>query len=126
MASWPSVGAKSNGDEKAKSIEEAQNHVKALEARVDELTATSSRLTSEITHTEDEVSSNEKALEASEALRAKQVTEFAADEKDLTQSATSVDNALGVIGTRPILVSADLQSTSGQCPDTAEDCPVKT
>ena len=90
---------KSNGDEKAKSIEEAQNHVKALEARVDELTATSSRLTSEITHTEDEVSSNEKALEASEALRAKQVTEFAADEKDLTQSATSVDNALGVIGT---------------------------
>ena len=90
---------KSNGDEKAKSIEEAQNHVKALEARVDELTATSSRLTSEITHTEDEVSSNEKALESAEALRSKQLTEFAADEKDLTQSATSVDNALGVIGT---------------------------
>ena len=102
---------KSNGDEKAKSIEEAQNHVKALEARVDELTATSSRLTSEITHTEDEVSSNEKALEASEALRAKQVTEFAADEKDLTQSATSVDKALDVIGTNQ---SSFLQTSKGR------------
>ena len=90
---------KSNGDEKAKSIEEAQNHVKALAARVDELTATSSRLTSEITHTEDEVSSNEKALESAETLRSKQLTEFAADEKDLTQSATSVNKALDVIGT---------------------------
>ena len=102
---------KSNGDEKAKSIEEAQNHVKALAARVDELTATSSRLTSEITHTEDEVSSNEKALESAETLRSKQLTEFAADEKDLTQSATSVNKALDVIGTNQ---SSFLQTSKGR------------
>ena len=102
---------KTNGDEKAKSIEEAQSHVKALEARVDELTATSSRLTSEITHAEDEVSSNEKALEAAEALRTKQVTEFEADEKDLAQSATSVDKALDVIGTNQ---SSFLQTSKGR------------
>eukprot|EP00438_Fugacium_kawagutii_P000440 Skav235948 [mRNA] locus=scaffold3392:113533:114673:- [translate_table: standard] len=37
---------KTNGNEKAKSIEEAQS--KALEVRVEELTATSSRLATEI------------------------------------------------------------------------------
>lgn len=102
---------KTNGDEKAKSIDEAQSHIKALEARVDELMASSSRLAAEITHGEEEISSNEKALESAEALRTKQQTEFEADEKDLTQSASSVDHALDVIGTNQ---SSFLQTSKGR------------
>jgi len=102
---------KTNGDEKANSIQEAQNHIKALGARVDELTATGSRLASEITHAEEEVSSNVKALESAEALREKQLAEFQADEKDLAQSATSVDKALDVIGTNQ---SSFLQTSKGR------------
>lgn len=102
---------KTNGDEKAKSIDEAQSHIKALEARVDELMASSSRLAAEITHGEEEISSNEKALESAEAMRTKQQTEFEADEKDLTQSASSVDHALDVIGTNQ---SSFLQTSKGR------------
>ncbi|CAK9080466.1 unnamed protein product [Durusdinium trenchii] len=92
---------KTNGDEKAKSIEEAQTHIKALESRVEELGATSSRLATEITHAKEEISSNQAALKTAEELRKKQVAEFQADEKDLAQSTTSVDKALDVIGSNP-------------------------
>ena len=49
---------------------------------MDELTATSSRLATEIAVSEEEVSNNEKALQSAQALRAKQLTEFKADFKD--------------------------------------------
>mmetsp|Transcript_67653 Transcript_67653/g.111288 ORF Transcript_67653/g.111288 Transcript_67653/m.111288 type:complete len:290 (+) Transcript_67653:28-897(+) len=102
---------KTNGDEKTKSIEEAQTKIKALEARMDELTATSSRLATEIAVAEEEVSNNEKALQSAQALREKQLTEFKADFKDLTQSATSVDKALDAIGTNK---SSFLQTSKGR------------
>ncbi|CAE7255062.1 unnamed protein product [Symbiodinium pilosum] len=88
---------KSNGDEKAKSIEEAEARIKGLEARTEELAATSSRLTSEIATSEDEVVKNEAALDTAVTLRKQQLAEFHDDEKDLTQSASSVDRALDVI-----------------------------
>lgn len=102
---------KTNGDEKTKSIEEAQTKIKALEARMDELTATSSRLATEIAVAEEEVSNNEKALQSAQALREKQVTEFKSDFKDLTESATSVDKALDSIGTNK---SSFLQTSRGR------------
>lgn len=102
---------KTNGDEKTKSIEEAQTKIKALEARMDELTATSSRLATEIAVAEEEVSNNEKALQSAQALREKQVTEFKSDFKDLTESATSVDKALDAIGTNK---SSFLQTSRGR------------
>lgn len=102
---------KTNGDEKTKSIEEAQTKIKALEARMDELTATSSRLATEIAVAEEEVSNNEKALQSAQALREKQFTEFKSDFKDLTESATSVDKALDAIGTNK---SSFLQTSRGR------------
>lgn len=102
---------KTNGDEKTKSIEEAQTKIKALEARMDELTATSSRLATEIAVAEEEVSNNEKALQSAQALREKQFTEFKSDFKDLTESATSVDKALDAIGTNQ---SSFLQTSRGR------------
>ncbi|CAJ1333132.1 unnamed protein product [Effrenium voratum] len=102
---------KTNGDEKAKSIEEAKSHVKALESRVEELAATSSRLGTEIAGAKDEVAKNEVALDTAVELRKKQVAEFQADEKDLTQSATSVDKALDVIGSNQ---SSFLQMPQGK------------
>lgn len=102
---------KTNGDEKTKSIEEAQTKIKALEARMDELTATSSRLATEIAVAEEEVSNNEKALQSAQALREKQVTEFKSDFKDLTESVTSVDKALDSIGTNK---SSFLQTSRGR------------
>lgn len=102
---------KTNGDEKTKSIEEAQTKIKALEARMDELTATSSRLATEIAVAEEEVSNNEKALQSAQALREKQFTEFKSDFKDLTESATSVDKALDSIGTNK---SSFLQTSRGR------------
>lgn len=102
---------KTNGDEKTKSIEEAHTKIKALEARMDELTATSSRLATEIAVAEEEVSNNEKALQSAQALREKQFTEFKSDFKDLTESATSVDKALDAIGTNK---SSFLQTSRGR------------
>lgn len=102
---------KTNGDEKTKSIEEAQTKIKALEARMDELTATSSRLATEIAVAEEEVSNNEKALQSAQALREKQFTEFKSDFKDLTESVTSVDKALDSIGTNK---SSFLQTSRGR------------
>lgn len=102
---------KTNGDEKTKSIEEAQTKIKALEARMDELTETSSRLATEIAVAEEEVSNNEKALQSAQALREKQFTEFKSDFKDLTESATSVDKALDAIGTNK---SSFLQTSRGR------------
>lgn len=102
---------KTNGDEKTKSIEEAQTKIKALEARMDELTATSSRLATEIAVAEEEVSNNEKALQSAQALREKQFTEFKSDFKDLTESAASVDKALDAIGTNK---SSFLQTSRGR------------
>jgi len=59
---------KSNGEDKAKSIESAEARIKGLEARTEELAATSSRLASEIATSEDEVVHNEKALDTAAAL----------------------------------------------------------
>ncbi|CAE7803343.1 unnamed protein product [Symbiodinium sp. CCMP2592] len=88
---------KSNGEDKAKSIESAEARIKGLEARTEELAATSSRLASEIATSEDEVVHNEKALDTAVALREQQLAEFHDDEKDLTQSATSVNQALDAL-----------------------------
>lgn len=88
---------KSNGEDKAKSIESAEARIKGLEARTEELAATSSRLASEIATSEDEVVHNEKALDTAAALREQQLAEFHDDEKDLTQSATSVNQALDAL-----------------------------
>lgn len=88
---------KSNGEDKAKSIESAEARIKGLEARTEELAATSSRLASEISTSEDEVVHNEKALDTAVALREQQLAEFHDDEKDLTQSAASVNKALDAL-----------------------------
>ena len=69
----------------------------ALESRVDELVAMSSRLESEISRGAEELSGNEKALQTADALRSKQLEAYEADAQELAQSAMSVEKALEVI-----------------------------
>merc|ERR1719387_887318 len=94
MACW----CETNDKEKTKSIADAEAHIEDLTAQIEELSATSARLNTEIKNLEAEVKENQQALDQATALRAKQLAEFNAEEKDMLQSITSLKSAVVVLG----------------------------
>merc|ERR1719311_152680 len=87
-----------NDKEKTKSISDAEGRIGDLTAAIEEHTATSSRLNTEIKELRAEVAKNQEALDTATALREKQLGEFNEEEKDMLQSINSLKSAVTVLG----------------------------
>merc|ERR1719428_2838092 len=86
-----------NDKEKTKSIKQAEVKIGDLTTSIEEGTATSARLNTEIKNHEKEVAANQNALDKASAMRTKDLAEFTAEEKDLLQSIGALKNAIAVL-----------------------------
>merc|ERR1719498_2147638 len=93
MVCWCEV----NDKEKTQSIGEAETRIKELEAAIEEHSAESARLNTEINNLNKEVGRNTEALNAATALRQKQLDAFNQEEKDSLVSINSLKGALQVL-----------------------------
>merc|ERR1719450_2068295 len=93
MACWCEV----NDREKSKAIADAEAKIAALTTKIEELTAMSARLNTEIKNLEKEVAKNQEALDQATAIRQKQLAEFNAEEKDLLESISALKAAVTVL-----------------------------
>jgi len=93
MACWCTT----NDKEKTKAIADAEARIDQLTAAIEEGTAKSAKLSTEIANLEKEVASNQQALDKATALRQKQLAEFNAEEKDLLQSIGGLKSAITVL-----------------------------
>eukprot|EP00928_Gymnodinium_smaydae_P066391 TRINITY_DN4940_c0_g3_i1.p1 TRINITY_DN4940_c0_g3~~TRINITY_DN4940_c0_g3_i1.p1 ORF type:complete len:712 (-),score=246.34 TRINITY_DN4940_c0_g3_i1:80-2149(-) len=93
MACW----CETNDKEKTQAIADAETHIANLNSKVEELTAGSARLSTEIKNLEKEVAKNQEALDQATALRQKQLAEFNGEEKDLLQSVKALSAAIVVL-----------------------------
>merc|ERR1711966_548047 len=64
---------------------------------IEELTASSARLNTEIKNLEKEVAENQAALDKATAIRQKQLAEFNEEEKDLLESISALKSAVTVL-----------------------------
>jgi len=93
MSCW----CKTNGKEKAQSTSDAEARIADLTTKIEELTASSAKLGTEIKKHEGEVVSNQRALDEATALRQKQLAEFDGEEKDLLGSISALKAAITVL-----------------------------
>jgi len=93
MACW----CETNDKEKTKAIKDAEAHVSTLTTKIEQLTAGSAKLSTEIKILETEVASNQAALDQATAIREKQLAEFNAEEKDLLESISALKAAITVL-----------------------------
>merc|ERR1719453_358767 len=93
MACW----CETNDKEKTKSIADAEARISDLTTKIEELTASSARLNTEIKNLEKEVASNQAALDKATAIRQKQLAEFNGEEKDLLESISALKSAVTVL-----------------------------
>merc|ERR1711972_838491 len=93
VACW----CETNDKEKTKAISEAEAKISDLTVKIEELTATSARLNTEIKNLEKEVAANQEALDQATAIRQKQLAEFNAEEKDLLESISALKAAITVL-----------------------------
>merc|ERR1719215_832261 len=90
MACW----CETNDKEKTKSIADAEAKIEDLTTKIEEYTAASARLNTEIKNLESEVAKNQEALDQATAIREKQLAEFNAEEKDTLESISSLKAAV--------------------------------
>merc|ERR1719405_290798 len=93
MACW----CETNDREKTKSIADAEARISDLTTKIEELTANSARLNTEIKNLEKEVAENQAALDKATAIRQKQLAEFNEEEKDLLGSISALKSAVTVL-----------------------------
>merc|ERR1719301_166401 len=90
MGCW----CETNDKEKTKSIADAEQAIADLTAAIEEATANSARLNTEIENLNKEITKNQGALDTATALRTKQLAEFNEEEKDMLQSIASLKSAV--------------------------------
>merc|ERR1719460_2386201 len=93
MACW----CETNDKEKTKSITDAEAKIEDLTTKIEEYTAASARLGTEIKNLESEVAKNQESLDKATAIREKQLAEFNAEEKDTLESISSLKAAVTVL-----------------------------
>merc|ERR1719453_866768 len=93
MACW----CETNDKEKTKAVADAEARISDLTTQIEELTAASARLNTEIKNLEKEVSENQAALDKATAIRTKQLAEFNEEEKDLLESISALKSAVTVL-----------------------------
>ena len=82
---------------KDKSIKEAEARIADLTHSIEEGTAASARLNTEIANLNKEVAANQHALDQAQAMRTKDLAEFVAEEKDVLQSISALKSAITVL-----------------------------
>jgi len=112
VACWCST----NDKDKTKSIADAEQRIDRLVNKIEEETASSSRLNTEIKNLEVEVEKNQKSLDQATANRKKELAEFNEDEKDTLQSISALKSAVTVLskhngGAALLDIQAALRST---------------
>merc|ERR1719443_2195297 len=90
MSCW----CETNDKLKTQAIADSKMRIDALTASIEEFTANSARLNTEIGNLNKEISKNQNALDMATALRAKNNAEFLAEEKDMLQSIGSMKAAV--------------------------------
>jgi len=93
MACW----CQTNDREKTQAIKDAEVRIDGLTTKIEELTAGSARLNTEIKNLEKEVAENQDSLDKATAIREKQLAEFNAEEKDLLESVSALKAAITVL-----------------------------
>merc|ERR1719174_2961878 len=93
LACW----CETNDKEKTKAIADAEAKITDLTTKIEELTASSARLNTEIKNLEKEVAENQEALDQATALRQKELAEFNAEEKDALQAISALKSAVTVL-----------------------------
>jgi chromosome segregation ATPase len=94
VACW----CETNDKEKTTSISDAESSITALTASIEEGTASSARLNTEIKNLNSEIAKNQAALDKATALRQEELAEFNAEEKDVLQSIGALKSAVTVLG----------------------------
>merc|ERR1719515_642051 len=100
MACW----CETNDKAKTKAIAEAEARIADLTSKIEELTASSARLGTEIKNLEKEVAANQAALDQATSIRQKQLAEFNAEEKDLLESISALKAAIVVLSKHHSLI----------------------
>merc|ERR1719305_1803589 len=93
VACW----CETNDKEKTAAIAEAEARITDLTSTIEELTAMSARLNTEIKNLEAEIAKNQEALDKATAMRQKELAEFNEEEKDMLQSIGALKSAVVVL-----------------------------
>merc|ERR1719310_1308114 len=93
MACW----CETNDKEKTKSIADAEARISDLTTKIEELTASSARLNTEIQNLEKEVAENQAALDKATSIRQKELAEFNSEEKDSLEAISALKAAITVL-----------------------------
>merc|ERR1719197_556536 len=93
MACW----CETNDKDKTKSIADAETHIGALTTKIEELTAGSAQLSTEIKNHEKEVAAEQAALDQATGIRQKELAAFNAEEKDTLESISALKAAITVL-----------------------------
>merc|ERR1719487_375865 len=93
IACW----CETNDKDKTVSIDGAEARITDLTATIEEATATSARLNTEIKQLGAEISKNTAALDKATAIRQKELAEFNGEEKDVLQSIGALKSAITVL-----------------------------
>eukprot|EP00927_Polykrikos_kofoidii_P047441 TRINITY_DN415_c0_g1_i1.p1 TRINITY_DN415_c0_g1~~TRINITY_DN415_c0_g1_i1.p1 ORF type:complete len:699 (+),score=186.18 TRINITY_DN415_c0_g1_i1:73-2169(+) len=93
MSCW----CQTNDKEKTAAIADAETKITVLTSTIEEMTASSARLNTEIKNTESEIAKNKESLDKATALRQKQLAEFNGEEKDLLESISALKAAITVL-----------------------------
>jgi len=94
IACW----CETNDKEKTQAITDAESRIAMLTTKVEELSASSARLGTEIKNLEKEKAANQDALDKATSIREKELAEFNAEEKDLLESISALKAAITVLG----------------------------
>merc|ERR1719181_2613705 len=79
-------------------IADAEARIEDLTTKVEEMTALSAQLNTEIKNYEQEVAKNQNTLEQATAMRQKELAEFNAEEKDMLGAISALKSAVTVLG----------------------------
>mmetsp|Transcript_131134 Transcript_131134/g.355998 ORF Transcript_131134/g.355998 Transcript_131134/m.355998 type:complete len:736 (-) Transcript_131134:89-2296(-) len=93
MSCW----CKTNDKEKTQAVADAQARVAQLETVIEESTARSARLGTEIKGHEEDLAKSKKSLDEETAIREKQAAEFNTEEKLMLQNIRALDSAIAVL-----------------------------
>jgi len=86
-----------NDKEKTQAIQDAETKIGQLTTTIETTAADSARLKQEITNHEQDLAKSKESLDQGTAIRAKQLSEFSAEEKDMLQSIKALEDALIVL-----------------------------
>merc|ERR1719482_2298546 len=93
MACW----CETNDKEKTKSIADAEARIEDLTTKIEELTALSAQLNTELKNHDQEVAKHQSGLDQATAMRKKELAEFNSEEKDMLGTIQALKQAITVL-----------------------------